>query len=327
MILDQPLLAKEIAAGYRAQAAPQKPLINVVTFGPSAQGLKDGLDSAGLPFVEYSDTAARIAGNMAAYASYRAAVAARRAGESSPPAKGTGAGNAALDLISSASRQGRVSLLEPEAYDVCRQYAIPVPPFKLVDNLESALSAAKEVGYPLVLKVVSAEILHKTDIGGVVLGINSDSSLEQGYKKLVDNVRRAAPHIQQPSVLIQKMMPSTTELVLGALRDKLFGPTVMFGLGGIYIEAIKLVAFRLSPLGVEEAKDLIRQTLPAAILRGARGRKPMNLTAVASAIVSLSRLLQEQPLVEQVDLNPFLPYEDGGVAVDARIIISQAARA
>jgi acetyl-CoA synthetase (ADP-forming) len=119
------------------------------------------------------------------------------------------------------------------------------------------------------------------------------------------------------------MMPATTELVLGAVRDKSFGPAVMFGLGGIHIEALKVVGFRLSPLALEEARELIRQTLPPPLLKGIRGRAAMNLDSVADTLVSLGRLLEEQPQVEEVDLNPTLPYEDGCVAVDARIIISK----
>ena len=150
---------------------------------------------------------------------------------------------------------------------MCKQYDIPVPPFKMVDLLEGALAAAKEIGYPVVIKVVSAQILHKSDIGGVMLGIGSDSALEKSYAQLVDNVRKAAPGIGKPSVLVQKMMPAATELVLGAIRDKLFGPVVMFGLGGIYVEVLKRVGFRLAPFGIEQARALIHDTLPPQLDR------------------------------------------------------------
>jgi len=172
--------------------------------------------------------------------------------------------------------------------------------------------------------VVSSEIIHKSDVGGVVLGITSEDAFRQGYQKLVGNIRAAFPHITQPRVLIQKMMPSTTELVMGAIRDRLFGSVVMFGLGGIYVEALKMVNFRLLPLGPGEAKDLVRQTLPPALLKGVRGRGPMNLDSIASIMVALGRLLEEQPQVAEVDLNPILPFEDGCVAVDARIIVSKS---
>jgi len=318
--LDQKLLAQEIAAAYESQAGAKKPLLNVVTFGDFADELRHRLENASLPTFDHPDMVARVAGNVAAYGVIRESAA--REGKAAK-SEARRADPSAAQVIASAVGQGRISLLEPEAYEVCKRYDIRVPPFRLVDTLEGAMGAVKEIGYPVVLKVVSAEILHKTDIGGVMLGINSDASLEQSYKKLVENVRRAAPGIQKPSVLVQKMMPSTTELVIGGIRDKLFGPAIMFGLGGIYVEVLKRVGFRLAPLSGEEATDLIHETLPPALIAGARGRKKMNVDAIAGALVSLGRLFEEHPQVEQVDLNPFLPYEDGCMAVDARIILSK----
>jgi acyl-CoA synthetase (NDP forming) len=186
------------------------------------------------------------------------------------------------------------------------------------------LAAAKEIGYPVVIKVVSAQILHKSDIGGVMLGIGSDAALEKAYAQLVDNVRKAAPAISNPNVLVQKMMPPATELVLGAIRDKLFGSVVMFGLGGIYVEVLKRVGFRMTPFGLEDARALILDTLPAKIIAGARGRKELNVDAIAAMLVSLGRLMEEQPQVEEVDLNPCLALDDGCLAVDARIILAKA---
>jgi len=321
--LDQKLLATEIAKAYEAQSGQKKPLLNVVTFGDFADELRKRLEDSSLPTFDYPDMVARVAANLSTYAGTRAAVRNRRGAAKVPSGAGAPAKGPAAGLISAAAAEGRVSLLEPEAYEVCRQYGIPVPPFRLVDSVQGALATVKEIGYPVVLKVVSAKILHKTDIGGVMLGVNSDGVLEQSYARLLENVRKAAPEIAKPQVLVQKMMPMTTELVLGGVRDKLFGPAIMFGLGGIYIEVLKRVGFRLAPMESETARDLIVETLPAKLIAGARGRKKMNVDAIANALVSLGRLFDEQPQVEQVDLNPFLPCDDGGIAVDARIIISK----
>jgi len=321
--LDQKLLAGEIASAYESQAGAKKPLLNVVTFGDFADELRGLLEEASLPTFDHPDMVARVAANLSAYAANRRAAAARsQEGAVLDSGAGKTEGPAAR-LIGGASRQGRISLLEPEAYDVCRQYGIQVPAYRLVDTLEAAIGAANEIGYPVVLKVVSAEILHKTDIGGVMLGVNSDGVLEQSYVRLVENVRKAAPNVQEPSVLVQKMMPATTELVLGGVRDKLFGPAIMFGLGGIYVEVLKRVGFRLAPFGFEEAKNLIHETLPPALIAGTRGRKEMNVDSIAGALVALGRLFDEQPQVDQVDLNPCLPTDDGCLAVDARIILSK----
>jgi acetate---CoA ligase (ADP-forming) len=319
--LNEKLLAAEIASAYDSQPEPRKPLLNVVTFGYSAQDLRRGLEESSLPTVEYPDNVAKVAGNLAFLAAYRRGVAARAAER--PGAQGrTGHGPAAAELIAAAVGEGRVSLLETEAYEVCSQYGIQSPPFRVTDTVAGAISGANEIGYPVVLKVVSAEILHKSDVGGVILGVDSDRVLEQSYGKLVENITRVAPHLKRPIVLVQKMLPTSTELILGALRDPAFGPVVMVGLGGIFVEAMRLVGFRLAPLDIEEAKQLIHETIPEALLRGTRGRPKMDVDAIANALVSLGRLLEEQPLVEQVDLNPVLPHEAGCTAVDARIIIS-----
>ena len=313
--LDQPLLAKEIASAYQSQGDDKKPLLNVITFGDFALHLREGLEHASLPTFDYPDTVARVAANLSGYAAIQTApppAAEQRARSSDGPA---------TKLIATAAKEGRVSLLEPEAYAVCGQYGIKVPPFKLVDGLESARKATNEVGYPVVLKVVSAQILHKSDIGGVMLNIGSDAALEKSYERLVENVKKAARDIAAPRVLVQKMMPAATELVLGAVRDKLFGPVVMFGLGGIYVEVLKRVGFRLAPFDLDQARALIHDTLPAKIIAGARGRKPMNVDAIAATLVSLGRLMAEQPQIEEVDLNPCLAFDDGCMAVDARIIL------
>src|SRR5450756_2044991 len=317
--LDQPLLAKEVASAFQSQGSTPKPLLNVITFGDFADELRRGLEGASLPTFDYPDTVARVAANLSNYGAIRASAA---------PADGktkaaTTAGPTA-QLITATAKEGRLSLLEPEAYAVCKQYDIPVPPFKMVDSLEGALAAAKQIGYPVVIKVVSAQILHKSDIGGVMLGIGSDSALEKSYAQLVDNVRKAAPAISKPSVLVQKMMPAATELVLGAIRDKLFGPVVMFGLGGISVEVLKRVGFRLAPFGIEQARALIHDTLPPKIIAGARGRKKLNVDAIAAMLVSLGRLLEEHPQIDEVDLNPCLALDDGCLAVDARIILAKA---
>ena len=316
--LDQPLLAKEVSAAFQAQGSSPKPLLNVITFGDFADNLRRGLENASLPTFDYPDTVARVAANLSNYGTIRAAAL---VDGKTPLAAAKGP---TAQLIAATAKEGRVSLLEPEAYAVCKQYGIPVPPFKMVDSLEGALAAAREIGYPVVIKVVSAQILHKSDIGGVMLGIGSDSALEKSYAELVDNVHKAAPGISKPSVLVQKMMPPATELVLGAIRDRLFGPVVMFGLGGIYVEVLKRVGFRLAPLGIEQARALIHDTLPPKIIAGARGRKKLDVDAIAAMLVSLGRLLEEHPQIDEVDLNPCLALDDGCLAVDARIILAKA---
>ncbi len=316
--LDQELLVKEIVAGCRERQGG-KTFLNTVTFGEFAYKVRQGLEDAGMPTYEYSDMLARVAGNMATYAAYRKS----HSGKARIPKYKPNSENRSAKVISSAARRGRISLLEPEAYKVCGEYGIKVPLYRVVESVENAIASADKIGYPVALKVVSEEILHKTDAGGVMLGIDSDRALKGAYKQLAANVKKAAPDLSRMKVLVQKMIPSNTELVLGALRDKSFGPVVMFGMGGIYVEALKMVGFRLSPVSLDDARKLIVQTLPPALIKGVRGRSPMNVDAIAGVLVSLGRLLEEQPQIEEVDFNPVLPYRDGCIAVDARIIISK----
>ncbi|MBN1570832.1 MAG: acetate--CoA ligase family protein [Acidobacteria bacterium] len=316
--LDQKLLVKEVSEACQAKQGG-KTFLNAVTFGEFAREVRQGLEDAGLPTYEYTDMLARVAGNMATYGAFRKSHSGRTGiSRFKPNPKSSSA-----KVISSASRRGRVSLLEPEAYKVCSEYGIKVPPYRVVESVESAIASANRIGYPVALKVVSEEILHKTDAGGVMLGIASDSALKGSYKQLAANIKKAAPRLSGMKVLVQKMIPSNTELVLGALRDKSFGPVVMFGMGGIYVEALKIVGFRLSPITLDDARKLIRETLPPALIKGVRGRGPMNVDSIAGILVSLGRMLEEQPQIVEVDFNPVLPYQGGCIAVDARIIISR----
>jgi acetate---CoA ligase (ADP-forming) len=317
--LDQKLLVKEVTEACQSRQG-EKTFLNAVTFGEFAREARQGFEDAGMPTFEYPDMLARVAGNMATYATFRKSYPE----QSGIPRYKPNPKSRSAEIISSTSNRGRVSLLEPEAYEVCSEYGIKVPPCRVVESIESAITSANEIGYPVALKVVSEEILHKTDAGGVMLGIDSDSALKRSYGQLAANVKTAAPNLSRISVLVQKMIPSNTELVLGALRDKSFGPVVMFGMGGIYVEALKIVGFRLSPICLDDARTLIYETLPPALIRGVRGREPMNVDAIAGILVSLGRLLDEQLQIEEVDFNPVLPYQDGCIAVDARIIISRS---
>jgi acyl-CoA synthetase (NDP forming) len=316
--LDQKLLVKEIAQACHSQQCG-KTFLNAVTFGEFARETRQGLEDAGMPTFEYPDMLARVAGNMATYAASRKSYSA----QTGIPQYKQNPKSRSADVISSASKRGRVSLLEPEAYEVCNEYGISVPPFRVVESIESAIASANEIGYPVALKVVSEEILHKTDAGGVMLGIASRAALKGSYEQLTANIKKAAPNLSKMRVLVQKMIPSNTELVLGALRDKSFGPVVMFGMGGIYVEALKIAGFRLLPICLDDARKLIQQTLPPALIKGVRGRGSMNVDSIARVLVSLGKMLEEQPQIEEVDFNPVLPYQDGCIAVDARVIISK----
>lgn len=208
-------------------------------------------------------------------------------------------------------------LAEKEAEDLLRQF-VPVAESSLVDNLDGALTAAAEVGFPCVLKLVSREALHKTDIGGVKV-VRSDTQLEDAYGELQQVARREK--IQHDGVLVQEYVEGT-EVIMGLKRDKTFGHAVMFGLGGILVEITRDVSFRVCPVTEEDAQEMIDELKFRDVLYGYRGRKPVNSELLKDAIVQVSKLPEEFPGIEELDINPFMINDETGKVVDARISMS-----
>ncbi len=226
-------------------------------------------------------------------------------------------------LIADAFGSGRKSLLEHEAELVAREYGIKEPASKLATNEEQALSFAKRVGYPLVMKIVSQDILHKSDVGGVKTDISSQKLVRPTFKEILRNAKKSNPKARIGGILIQRQAEKSYEFVVGATRDPQFGPTIMFGLGGIYVELFKDVAFRLAPVSREEALDMIKETRSYKLLTGFRGSKPLDTNAVVDTIRAVGELMVREPHVESLDINPLFVYPKGALAVDVRIILEQ----
>ncbi|MEM3403308.1 MAG: acetate--CoA ligase family protein [Nitrososphaeria archaeon] len=224
-------------------------------------------------------------------------------------------------ILEQALLEGRKNLLENEAYKVLSSYNIQISPYKLVHSLKEAEDAAKMIGFPVVLKIVSPDIIHKSDIGGVKIGIENLSQLRECYGALMDSVEKNAPNAKIVGVLVVKMAPKSVEVVIGMLRDPTFGPTVMFGLGGVLIEIMKDVVFRIAPVDKKEALEMIKKVKGFPLLSGFRGSKPLDLESLADLISNVSKIAVENPLIDQMDLNPVIVYERGLAVVDARIIL------
>jgi len=227
------------------------------------------------------------------------------------------------EIIKNVHKEGRKLLLEPEAYEVCKEFDIPYPPTRLASDLNEGIQAAKEIGFPVVMKVVSPDIVHKSDVGGVVVNIDSEEKFRIKYEELMSNLRSKAPKAIIKGILVQKQMMGGTEVVIGGLRDKQFGPVVMFGLGGILVEVFKDVSFRLAPLNKEEAMRQIRETKAFKLLEGVRGQSPSDIDAVANLIVNAGELLVKIPEISEIDFNPVKAYENTCIVVDARIILNE----
>jgi acyl-CoA synthetase (NDP forming) len=175
--------------------------------------------------------------------------------------------------------------------------------------------------YPVVLKVLSPDVSHKSDVGGVVLNVDSADDLRDEFPALLERMEARAPDAQPGGVLVQRMLPGGREVILGGKRDPSFGPVVMFGSGGIYAEVFQDITFRLAPLTRDVASEMIAEVRGSRLLRGVRGDRPVDLEAVVEVLLALSRLMVECPEVTELDVNPLLVFEEGVVAVDARAVV------
>ena len=224
-------------------------------------------------------------------------------------------------IFSQVKKEGRKTLLEPEAKTICIEYGIPVTKFKVASNEKDAAKFADEIGYPVVLKIVSQDIIHKSDAGGVMVNLKNDSEVAAGYLKIIENAKRYKPDAKIVGVLVQEMAPQSTEVIVGAIKDPQFGQTVMFGLGGIFVEILKDVNFRIAPLTSEDAEEMITELKAYPLLKGFRNTPPADINALISILCSTSRLVMEHPEIKELDLNPVMAYQSGAKTVDARIIL------
>jgi len=224
-------------------------------------------------------------------------------------------------IIDQAKNDGRTTLLEPEAKTICAEYGISVNRFGTAKTESEAVAHAEKVGYPVVMKIVSQDIVHKSDAGGVLVNVKTVAEVEAGFRKILENVRKYKADARIEGVLVQEMAPQGIEVIVGAVKDPQFGQTVMFGLGGIFVELLKDVNFRIAPLTVQDAKEMITSLKAYPLLNGYRGQKPADINALADILVNVSRLVMEHPAIKELDLNPVMAYPVGAKTVDARIIL------
>jgi len=224
-------------------------------------------------------------------------------------------------IIDKAKEQKRKALFEHEAKDLLSLVGLPTTRYRVVKDREGAVKAANEIGFPVVLKIVSPQVLHKSDAGGVVLDIGNEDELIRCYDLIIDGVKDKVPEAEIHGVLVEEMASPSVEVIVGATRDAQFGPTVMFGVGGILTEIIKDVSFRVAPFGLDEAIKMMGEIKSHRILEGARGLPVVNKAVLADIIVKTSKLMLENPGIAAIDLNPVIVYGDAAKIVDARIIL------
>ena len=226
-------------------------------------------------------------------------------------------------IIKGAIAESRFNLLEHEAKNVCIQFGIPVPGFALAKTADEAVEHANRLGYPIVLKIISPDIVHKTEAGGVLVGLQDSENIRTGFSRIMDNAKRYRVDARIVGMLVQKMAPQATEVIIGGIKDPQFGQTVMFGLGGIFVEIMKDVTFRVAPITRADAMQMIHEIKAYPILKGYRNQPPADEEAIAQTLLNVSNLAMEFPEISEIDLNPTMVYPKGASVVDARIILGK----
>lgn len=233
---------------------------------------------------------------------------------------------AAAKIIEKVQNEGRERLTDLEVNRVLAAYGIPMPTFALVKTLEETVRITEETNYPVVLKVISPEVVHKSDVGGVILDLRNEAELVRGYMRLQDNLAKLPKPLKDYQIMIQEMVKGGKELIMGMSHDPSFGPLIMCGLGGIYVEILKDVNFRIFPITDTDARDMLTSLKGFKLLEGVRGEKGIDVNAAVETLQRLSQFIGEFPVIKEMDINPFMafPNRDKSMALDARISIHKA---
>jgi acetyl coenzyme A synthetase (ADP forming)-like protein len=297
-----------------AKQYPAKPVLAVLMGRAGLPAGKAELHRAGIPAYIFPESAARALGALRRHREWRARpeVHVREL----PTER-----DRARRVLDTVAASGRRKLSELEVLGVLAAYGIPTAPARLARDPEEAARVAADIGFPVVLKVVSPQIIHKTEIGGVRTGIDTAVELKQAWVEMLDGVSRAAPQAAIEGMLVQRMVQGGRETIVGISRDSTFGPLVMFGLGGIYVEALGDVRFRVAPIGPLDAHDMLHGIRGVAILKGVRGAPPVDFATLGDTLQRVSQLAVDFPEIAELDINPLLAFPTGVMAVDARILL------
>ena len=230
---------------------------------------------------------------------------------------------AAKKILDEAVKKGKKILPENEADKILETYRIPVPEHKLVNTAEEAAKVGLKIGFPVVLKVMSEDITHKFDLKGVVIDIRTEKEAKDAYESIMHHVTKAKPDAKIDGILVEKMIPKGHEVILGVKRDPAFGPFIMYGMGGIFVEIFKDVSFRVAPVDKNVAAEMIDETKSSKMLRGARGIEPADLDALQNTLIRLSQLALDCPQIKELDINPLIVLEKGKgcFVADANIML------
>jgi len=223
-------------------------------------------------------------------------------------------------IFQTARNENRIYLMEHEVKSILKEYGIATPKEKVCKNADDAKRFAESIGFPVVMKIVSPQIIHKSDVGSVKVGIDSKEAVEKAFERIVSNAKKNVKNVEIIGVSVQEMVKGR-EVIIGVNKDPQFGHMIMFGLGGIFVEILKDVSFRLTPLEKIDAREMIEEIKTYPLLKGARGENRVNIKAIEEILIKISNFVEERKEISEMDLNPVIVNENRAVVADARIIL------
>lgn len=226
-------------------------------------------------------------------------------------------------IFDQVKKEGRSILTEFESKRILKQAGISVVETKLAKSQKEAVEISQKIGFPIALKIVSPDVIHKTDSGGVKLSVNSVAQVKKAYDEILKKVRKQYPKALLHGISVQKMVQSGTEVIVGVSKDPQFGPVVMFGLGGIFVELFKDVSFRVIPVERKDAQEMIKEIKGFPLLQGYRGKEPADISSLVNIILKISKFIEGNPQIKELEMNPIFAYRHRAVAADARIILEK----
>jgi acyl-CoA synthetase (NDP forming) len=227
-------------------------------------------------------------------------------------------------IIDKARGAGRRELTEVESKELLKQAGINIVDTRLATSREEAISISRKLGFPVALKVASPDIVHKSDAGGVKLGLRTANQVGKAYDEVIQTVSQKYPRAKLHGVAVQKMARPGVEVIIGMYKDAQFGPVLMFGLGGIMVEILKDVSFRIAPLAKRDAAEMLREIKGYPLLEGYRRQEAVDVSYLEDMLLQVSDFVLQNPEVKELDLNPVFAYSDGALAVDARVILEES---
>ncbi len=311
--------AEAVARGIVSLAKDaDKPIITVFMGERGVRGARKILQDHAIPSYEYPEEAITAVDAMLSYSRWREKPERKYQHLEADTRR-------VREIFASVAKQHRHDLIESEAREILKAYGFKLPESHIAKTTKGAIRVASGIGYPVVMKIVSPDVLHKSDMGGVRVGLENEAMVEEAFFDITSNIQLRQPEARILGVMVQEMIPQGKEVILGITRDIQFGPMIMFGLGGIYVEVLKDVAFGIAPLSVEEAGAMIRDIRSFPLLRGVRGEAPADIEGIRDALLRLSQMAIDFPEIIEADINPLLvrPEGQGAVAVDARITIQE----